>query len=338
MHAPPAPFPVLPMIASSDSLPTTPRKPGRSSEGLHAALRRWLSQGMPRVGIWGPLMMFIFFGAGGIVLPSATLQAQEIRVQIPPEGATQLLQLRDGSVLYGRVVSPGDPFGFRLISGQELTVAVADVRRLGLTRGEAVDGEFWFADPNQTRLFFGPTGRVLDAGDGYLSVFELLFPILAYGLTDHVTVAAGTPLIFGGLGGRPFWFAPRVAIRKDEDLSLSAGVLAFVTTESTESVGILYSAATVGDARQSVHLGIGYGYDRGGLASTPAFMLGGEIRTSRNLKFLTENYLLPGEAGILSAGVRFMGERLSAELGLASPVGTGGSFFAFPLVSFTWSW
>jgi len=104
-------------------------------------------------------------------------------------------------------------------------------------------------------------------------------------------------------------------------------------------VGILYTSATVGGPRQALHLGIGYGYDRGGLASSPALLLGGETRLSRNLKLLTENYLLPGEGGIVSGGVRFMGERLSADLGLAAPVGAGSSsFFAFPLVNFTWSW
>jgi hypothetical protein len=311
--------------------PVTPQTAATSTGSSPPSRRRGM-------GMRGALMVLLALGTAGIFLPSAVLQAQEIRVQVPPEGATQLLQLRDGSTLYGQVVSTGDPFRFRLVSGQELTVAVADVRRLALTRGEAVDGEFWFADPNRTRLFFGPTGHVLDAGDGYISVFELFFPIVAYGVTDHVTLAAGTPLLFGNLGSRPFWFAPRVAIRKGEDLALSAGVLAFLTTESTESVGILYSAATVGGMRRSVHLGIGYGYDRGGLASSPAILVGGEVRTSRNIKLLTENYLLPGEGGIVSAGVRFMGERLSADLGLASPVWSGGSFVAFPLVNFTWSW
>lgn len=260
-------------------------------------------------------------------------------MEVPPEGVTQLLQLRDGSTLYGRVVATGDPFRFRLVSGQELSVAVADVRRLGLVEGEAVDGTFWPADPNRTRLFFGPTGHVLDAGDGYVSVFELVFPIVAFGVSDYVTLAAGTPLIFGGgFDNRPFWLAPRVAIRKDEDFALSAGVLALLTTQSAESVGIVYMAGSTGGLRHAVHFGVGYGYDRGSLARNPAVMLGGEYRTSRNVKLLTENYLLPGEGGIVSGGVRFMGERLSAELGLASPVGGGSSFFAFPIVSFTWSW
>lgn len=337
-------LPMLPRKTPTDpathpggSLPS--RRGGRASDSAAAArgrCRRLLRGGMR--GFRGGVMVLCTLAAAEVLLPSTALHAQEVRVQIPPEGATQLLQLRDGSTLYGRVVATGDPFRFRLVSGQELQVAVADVRRLALTRGEAVDGEFWFADPNRTRLFFGPTGHVLDAGDGYVSVFELIFPIVAFGVTDHVTMAAGTPLIFGGLESRPFWFAPRVAIRKGEDLALSAGVLAFVSTESTESVGILYSSATMGGPRQSVHLGIGYGYDRGGLASSPAIMVGGEMRTTRNIKLMTENYLFPGEGGIVSGGIRFMGERLSAEVGLASPVGSGSSFFAFPLVSFTWSW
>lgn len=38
----------------------------------------------------------------------------------------------------------------------------------------------------------------------------------------------------------------------------------------------------------------------------------------------------------MSAGVRFMGQRLSADLGLATPLGLD-EFFVFPMVNFVWT-
>ena len=54
------------------------------------------------------------------------------------------------------------------------------------------------------------------------------------------------------------------------------------------------------------------------------------------MKLITENYLFPGGVGLISVGPRFFGERLSADLGLAMPVGAD-DIFVFPLVNFTWN-
>ena len=65
-------------------------------------------------------------------------------------------------------------------------------------------------------------------------------------------------------------------------------------------------------------------------------MLGGDLRVSRGLKLMTENYFAPNvdDGALLAFGVRFLGERLSADLGLALPTGIG---FALPLVNFVYS-
>ena len=46
---------------------------------------------------------------------------------------------------------------------------------------------------------------------------------------------------------------------------------------------------------------------------------------------VTENYAVEG-GGIASVGVRFLGRRLSADLGLATPLGAN-EFFVFPMVN-----
>jgi len=77
---------------------------------------------------------------------------------------------------------------------------------------------------------------------------------------------------------------------------------------------------------------VAYGND-GGRAGL--IMVGGERQVRRNLKVMTENYLWKNGNGVASAGVRFFGQRLSADLALGIPIGTD-EFIAFPIVNFVY--
>ena len=87
--------------------------------------------------------------------------------------------------------------------------------------------------------------------------------------------------------------------------------------------------------------GIGWGFSDGDLHNQAVLMLGGELRTGPSTKLISENYLIPGadggEGAIASGGVRFFGERLSADVGIALLLGdcTGGCWL--PLVNFVYS-
>ena len=65
-------------------------------------------------------------------------------------------------------------------------------------------------------------------------------------------------------------------------------------------------------------------------------MVGGEHRVSRRMKLITENYAFKRGA-ILSAGVRFLGEQLSADLGVFTPVTGEDIFVLAPIVNFVWT-
>ncbi len=286
--------------------------------------------GLPSLGIYFILWAFCLFSPTRL---SAQEPHAEIRVAAP--GEVQELTLKDGSVLFGQVTAVGDPFTFKLLSGAEMEVSFHQVSSLKIAAGEVVAGEFWRADPNQTRLFFGPTARPLKKGTGYLAVYEIWMPFLAVGVTDNFILAGGTPLFFGGGGSRPFWLAPKFTFLNTGGTQAAVGVLAFAWED--ESAGIIYGVLTRGGTKASFTVGMGYGYVNDDLAENPAFMVGGEIRTSRRIKFVTENYLFPGGTGFVSAGPRFFGERLSADLGLMAPVGWDGGFFVFPLINFVWN-
>ena len=246
------------------------------------------------------------------------------------------LVLKDGSKMYGSVESEREGnITFKTEVGALVTVRRADVRSLRRISGSIIAGEFQAPDPNATRLFFAPTGRSLRRGQTYLGVFEIFMPFVQVGVTDRVSIGGGTPLLFRLDDGwdRPFWVTPKVQVVDTAGTQVSLGVF-HVFAGNGEGGGIGYGVVTRGDDARALTVGAGLAYDTEGDRS-PVLMVGGEVRVRRSLKIITENYVWTGGSGILSGGVRFFGEKLSADLGLAFPIGTDEGFL-FPVVNFVY--
>jgi hypothetical protein len=80
------------------------------------------------------------------VIPAAE-QRRAVVIVVPAADQTQELRLRDGSRLYGRVVTiEADRILFRSVAGAEVQVAHTEILSLEVTKGRLVDGEFWPAD------------------------------------------------------------------------------------------------------------------------------------------------------------------------------------------------
>lgn len=195
--------------------------------------------------------------------------------------------------------------------------------------------EVWPEDPNPTRLFFAPTGRSLRAGEAYLGGYEVMLPFVQYGVTDRFSIGGGTPLMFVDGGEHPFWFTPKFQVVRDGSTAAAVGVLHFANMGDS-SAGIAYAVVTQGTVDAAVTVGGGYAYasDDPGRAGEPVVMAGGEKRLSKRLKVVTENYWFAGN-GLLSGGVRFLGDRLSVDLGLVSPLGSDITL-VLPMVNFVW--
>lgn len=248
------------------------------------------------------------------------------------------VHLAAGEEYVGRVVA---------VEGETITLQTTTGTRIQFTRAQAVtvrpaQGElrgsaFWREDPNNTRLFFSPTARTLEAGDGYFGVYELFIPFVAYGITDWLMIAGGSPFYLGITGEitPPIYLGPKVRVYDSEGFDVAAGALGvfIFDDDETEAFSLLYGAGTLGSEDRAVTLGAGWGYVDDGFSEKPVVMLGGETRVGRFTKLLTENLFVPGERGvIISGGVRFFGQRLSADVGLAGMVGDDGAC-CFPLVN-----
>lgn len=283
-----------------------------------------------------PLFALVLALAAAAALPDCAAAQGTDTVAVAQDTLFEV-RLTDGSVLYGRVVeSTGDRVVIRTQSGAMVTIERAQIASMQPARGRVVQGRVWQEDPNATRLFFGPTGRAVGKGRGYLGVYEVVFPFVTYGVTDQFSISGGTPIIPGATG-EIFYIAPKFTLVETERMAVAAGVLAGSTGDAT--AGVVYGVGTFGDRDQAASLGVGMGFSDGDFNGQPVVMAGGELRVGRQTKLITENYFSPGDSEVIgSAGVRFFGERLSADFGIFTNFDPHCEGLCFlPLVNFVYS-
>lgn len=289
-----------------------------------------------------PLLLAVLALALAFSLPRAAAAQGTDTVAVLADTVYEV-RLSDGSVLYGRVTDQtAEELALETQAGATVRLRRSQVVSIRPLRGRVVEGQVWPEDPHATRLFFGPTARAIPQGEGYLGVYELFFPFVSYGVTDRFTISAGTP-VFPEVIGEIFYFAPKYEVLRTPTASAAVGVLAlFATRELNGSAGLLYGVGTFGTPDRALTVGATVPFiasdEESDVGDQPAFMVGGEARISRRMKFLTENYFVPGESGaLISGGVRFFGERLSADFGVGAGFGDGDNACCLPLVNFVYS-
>jgi hypothetical protein len=239
-------------------------------------------------------------------------------------GRAAALRLSDGSTLVGRIAAvSADSVTVRTTVGETRVALVAVRRVIELATGAVrSDGSYWFPNPNATRLLFAPTAYNLRQGEGYFSDYYIIFPGVAYGVTDRVTIGGGVSLIPGAGSSQLLYVTPKVGLVQGERGALAVGGL-FATVPDlfddgdAASFGILYGVGTLGSRENNVTLGLGFGYQGGRVSGDPVVMLGGQTRVARRLALVSENYFAPGafDSALLSYGARFLGEQLAFDLG-----------------------
>jgi len=255
-----------------------------------------------------------------------------------PDAEVVTLRLKDGSLLRARIVTE-DERNLKVVTagGVSLDVPRESVDRIERDGVEAPRP----SDSNYTRLLFSPTGRPLRKGEGYFSDHYVVFPGVAYGLTDNLSVAGGLTVVPGlGISDQIYYGSARLGKQFSERVAVSGGVLAARGGESDlDTLGLGFVTATVGKPDKSLTFGGGVartlseeycttyegGHWRGDhrkVASyTPVVMVGGTARLSRRLALVSENWLILREDFKLSEqpfalGVRFLGDRLTADVGV----------------------
>jgi hypothetical protein len=276
---------------------------------------------------------------------SADAQSFKGKLEVPEAGRTQMLTLDDGSTLVGRITEVGDAeIKFQTDLG-EMTISIGKIREIKEISASAIKGgQYWFTNPNRTRMFIGPTGRTLRKGEGYFADIYLFFPGVAYGLTDNITIGGGMS-IFPGLdfGEQLFYVTPKIGFPLAEKVDLAASLMLFRIPDvddddAPQTVGVVFGTMSLGTDDASLTGGVGFGMVDGDMADRPAVTIGGEYRLARRASLVTENWILPGvDDPLISFGVRFFGESIAVDLALFNVLNEDAIFPGIPYVDFVWN-
>ena len=268
--------------------------------------------------------------AGRAGAPQATAPVvQEELLRIPDSLHSQVIELRDGSSLIGRIAEVrGDTvvFATAVTRVHVPRSAIRSVREIG-NPVVAPSGEVWLPDPGVTRLLFAPTGRMLAQGDGYFSNAYLFVLGFFQAPSDRLTIGGGMSIIPSDdfIENNAYYLMPKVGLVQSERVNVAVGGLVGVIPGADGAGGgIAYGVATLGSRESNLTFGAGYGFNDDEVMDTPLLMLGLYQRLSRRTAFVSENYVLPGEDPIVfSYGLRFFGEKLSVDFAFLNASDSG---------------
>lgn len=291
--------------------------------------------------------VFVLSAATGTSSPAQGQRpaTDTIPIRVPDSTQVQVIRLRDGSSIVGRVSEVNaDTVRFAASFG---TVSIPRASIVEVTMVERAtvraSGEVWPPNPNATRLFFAPTGRMLAKGEGYFNDTYLFLLSIQGGLSSRFNLGGGMSVVpTEDFSDNILFVTPKIGVVASPRFNLAIGAFAgfvggLVDEGEDASFGVLYGVATMGGLDGSVTLGTGVGYAGGQFADSPVAMLGGEKRLTRRVSLLTENYLIPNDDvhGVISYGLRFFGEKLSADLAFWNALGQDLYFPGIPYVAFS---
>ena len=285
--------------------------------------------------------------AGQLAGQVTSESVREAAAAIPADSVAEV-RLAAGSRLYGYLEDTGDPIRLRLLEGGTIEVSYSDVASISAASGVVRGGRFWREERTHLSNLIGPTGNTLPAGVWTLAAYEIVFPLVSYGVSDALTIGFGMPLIFGGPSGyrdigRPYG-AVKARIYKKERISVAVGSLLTLGsdfyawspaagTTGPHVTGVGYAALTWTGDGGSFTAAVGLGPNNVRALALPLAMLGGSYRTGPTTKLVGEFYFSPAnpKTPISSVAVRLFGERLSVDFGVIVDSQT------FPLLNFKYA-
>ena len=271
-------------------------------------------------------ILALVLSAALCISSSAEAQGVPPVIRPTPDSAVVQITLADGSKIVGRITAVTDTevqvessFGHTVLRRNSI-VSIVEHSTDSLHQGEV-----WPEDPSRTRLLFAPTGRMLRSGEAYFTDAYILFPGFQLGVSDNFSLGGGASIIPGVNPLDQFYFlTPKLGVYSSPRVNFAVGALVGGAMNINSPVGIAYGVGTYGGEDNSVTAGVGYAFAGTDAKSSALLMIGGSTRLTRNTALVTENYLYTGDGtGIVSGGVRFIGDRISVDLALGANPSSG---------------
>ena len=175
-------------------------------------------------------------------------------------------------------------------------------------------GKFEFANPHDTRYFFGPTGIPIKKGKGYYQNILVTTNFVNYGVTKNISIGGGFEFISTVLGSPIWFFTPKVGFDLSENIHVGGGfIMAGFADEGTATLG--YGVFTLGQSETNLSIGAGYGLIDQELSDYPVIMISGTHRISKSIALLSENYVIPDSFYFGIHGIRILSKKNSFDVG-----------------------
>ncbi|MEN9960576.1 MAG: hypothetical protein RL045_828 [Bacteroidota bacterium] len=235
----------------------------------------------------------------------------------------------------------------------KITVAWSAIKSMNMISKEEKDR---FSNPQPTRYFFAPSAIPLKKGDKYYQNAVFLLNSFQVGMNDHFSLGGGVVIPFA------FFITPKIGYQLSKNVHVGGGIL-FATSlirDLNFGVGTVYGSFTYGSMEDNITLnaglgavkentGMGSGDYNWKFANRPMFTLSGMTRISKRAMLITENWIFSTNTsnysnngqflnsvteynGILSAGVRILGERYAFDVGFLTP--SVGGVSAIPYIAY----
>lgn len=254
---------------------------------------------------------------------------------------TYLVKLKDESSFTGKFIGKNDSTVLFQSKASRMEIRLKEIESAkAVDMGRFVNGKYWFVNPHHTRYLFSPSAYNLKAGEGYYQNIYATAQSVNYGFTDNFTLGAGTELISLFSGFPILVVTPKLG-GYDIGKNWKAGGGAIMLLSEEGGAGIGYGIATHGTEDKNITFGLGWAFSTSGdIESKPVATISGMYRFSKNIAFVSENWLIPvgGYEPIVSYGLRFFGEKIAVDVAFINSIDIAKEIIpiGFPYVDFVY--
>ena len=261
----------------------------------------------------------------------------------PQETQTITITTTDGSEIIGKIVEESDTeYQIETNSGIVMTIPKNIVTEVAKFKGVIKEGKLYNPDPNESIYIFSPSAFPVGKGNKYFRDFWILFPSMNFGLSDIFSLQVGGIWIPGiDIDKIPLIGSIKASIYQKGKLSLASGIM--YTKAPGGGLGFLFGSGTYGDNYSHTTLSLGWGY--GGFDNTweimdrPIVVIAGNYRISQSFALVTENWFIPElslDVTPMSLSLRFLGKKLSVDVGAIFILSLLEEGVPIPLLNFTY--
>ena len=263
-----------------------------------------------------------------------TLSGQEIYAQKQQEiqpGATVVVILKDGSQVNGELVSENaGTIVIRTEAMGEVTLDRTKIKSITKVSGENLKkGKIWFENPNPYRYLLGNSAIPKPKKTATYQNVWIFFNSFSYAPTNFLDLSGGFEMfsLLSASSDAPYFFYlnPKVSTKVAKDFYVGGNIFylnSFANHGENDFYGLgsLNGFATYGNTNKNITGSLGWGFVNGTFEAKPIISVGGMIRASRRIGFVSENWFIPdagdeiGYYGLFSYGIRFMSPKVSIDL------------------------